>query len=240
MKVLLSIICLLWSGSVFAQKSGDLLMPQERSYAVEPSGTIVETTTILDEVTKYYIHFKNMTGKDLRLGWKKLSMNIPAGWDYSLCDLGTCYSGIPDGEFIMFTVAKDSSGFLAPNIYPDNNNGTFSLTMAVWDVDNPSITDTLSWVITAKAQAGVSNSNDNHYRISSYPNPATTSTTIQLGNTSTGSITLVSANGAIVLEHRVKNVSSISLDLSSVSAGEYFVVFTNTAGSILRTKLIKN
>lgn len=216
-------------------------MPQEeRSYIVEPSTKVVETTTIMDDVTKYYIHFKNTTGNDIRLGWKKLSLGIPSGWDYSLCDLGTCYSGIPDGEFIMSTVQKDSSGFLAPNIYPDNNNGTFTLTMAVWDVDHPSITDTLTWILTAKAQAGVINDNTKKFRISAFPNPATKTAAIQFDNSVTGTISLLSSNGAIILEQRVMNVLSASLDLSSVSAGEYILLFTSNSGSISKAKLIKN
>jgi len=215
-------------------------MPQERTYTVEPSAKVVETTTIMDDVTKYYIHFKNTTGNDIHLGWKKLSMDIPTGWDYSLCDFSTCYSGIPDGDHIMSTVQKDSSGFLAPNIYPDNNNGTFTLTMAVWDVDHPSITDTLTWILTANVQATVVNGNASKFKMSAFPNPATKTAAIQFGSSVSGTINLLSSNGAIVLEQRITNASSASLDVSSVSAGEYIVLFTNTTGSIFKTKLIKN
>ena len=211
----------------------------ERTYSVEPSTTYVTSTPILDEITKFYIHFKNISGKELNIGWKKLSMDMPSGWDYSLCDLGTCYSGIPDGEFVMYTIEKDSSGFLAPNIYPDNIIGTATIRMAVWDNNNPAITDTLTWVITANPQSDVKAVSPNASSLRLYPNPATENLTVDLGIVSNGTLKIVSPTGVVVFRKALLNTRMATVDLSSIAAGKYLVLFTGTSGLNLQTTVVK-
>src|SRR5947208_3317954 len=113
------------------------------TYSAIPSTTNIVSTSDLQDVTKFDIYFKNTTGKDINVSWRKISLDLPDGWDFSLCDLGTCYAGIPDGDHTMFPIEKDSSGFLAPNIYPGGITGTGKIIMYVWDKDHPSVNDTL-------------------------------------------------------------------------------------------------
>ena len=211
----------------------------ERTYAVDPSDTYITSTTVLDDVTKYYIHFKNITGAPLKIGWKRLSMDIPSAWDYSLCDLGTCYAGIPEGDHVMFTVDKDSSGFLAPNIYPYDIPGTATIRMAVWDKDHPSITDTLTWIITATTQSGVTSTTTTEHLLRTYPNPATGSITVDLDHSATGTLQLLTVAGVEVFRQQLVSAKLLSVDLSSLSRGEYIVVFTGNDGSTKRTTIIK-
>lgn len=84
-KYFLALIVVLSAVRVFAQG-------EQRSYTLEPSNTIITTTNVLEDVTKYYIHQKNITGKEINISWKRLSLDIPSQWDFSLCDLGTCYA----------------------------------------------------------------------------------------------------------------------------------------------------
>ena len=230
MAVLLSVI-LLTASTAFAQG--------ERTYTVDPSVTYKTTTPVLDEITKFYIHFKNTTGKELNFGWKKLSMDIPTGWDYSLCDLGICYAGIPDGEH-SFVIEKDSSGFLAPNLFPDNITGTATIQMAVWDVDHPTVTDTLTWIITAKPQSDVKINIQPSLLLRLNPNPATDDLSIDLGTVSSGTIQVVTITGATILNHSITNTQTTTIDLSSYTPGTYLVIFRATDGSIAKTSFVKN
>ena len=208
-------------------------------YSVEPSTTYIASTDQLNDVTKFYMYFKNTTGKDLQLSWKKLTTDLPADWDYSLCDLGTCYAGIPDGDHTMFPVEKDSSGFLAPNIFPAGFTGTGKIVMLVWDKDNPSITDTLTWIITATSQADVRVQKVNKEELRLYPNPANGRVSIVFGSISTGTLSFIDLNGVSQLQLNVTEAKTFDADLSQLAAGEYVALFLSRDGSVFHAKLVK-
>jgi hypothetical protein len=237
MKSLLSMFLLLLvtsiGSSVYAQNV------EGRTYIVEPSTSIISTTNELEEVSKYYIHLKNITGTSIELSWKKLSFDQPTDWDYSLCDLGTCYFGIPDGEHTMFAVEKDSSGFLAPTIYPAGKSGTSTIVIAVWDKNNPSLVDTLTWVITASASSGVTDKKEDENSIHIFPNPSSGSTSFLFDGISTGTLTVIDMNGVSQKEFTVTDAKSFDADLSELSVGQYVMQFVNRDGSIIYSKLLK-
>lgn len=237
MKSSLSLLFLLLitsvSPSVYAQNATG------RTYTIEPSPRVVSTTNELEEVTKYYIHLKNISDTDIELSWKKLSFNPPAEWDYSLCDLGTCYAGIPDGEHTMFTVVKDSSGFLAPSIYPAGKSGTATIVIMVWDKNNPSLVDTLTWAITATTTAGVRSWVANHQELRFSSNPSNGRTTIVFDATSSGTLVFIDMKGVRQKEYIVDGAKSLDADLSELPAGQYVAQFINRDGSIIYNKLVK-
>lgn len=233
LSLLLLLLVVSVSQSAFAQN------PQGRTYVIEPSTSIDSTTHELDEVTKYYIHFKNTTNASIEISWKKLSFDPPADWDYSLCDLGTCYFGIPDGEHTMYTVEKDSSGFLAPNIYPGGKTGTATVVIAVWDKNNPSLIDTLTWVITASASSGVADKKADENSIHIFPNPSSGSTNFLFDGISTGTLTFINMNGVSQKEFTVTDAKSFDADLSGLSAGQYVMQFMDRDGSVIYSKLLK-
>jgi hypothetical protein len=230
LKWLLGVIVLLGATSSFAQG--------ERSYIVEPSTTVITKTDTMDEVTKFYIHQKNTTGGTINIGWKKLSLDIPPQWDYSLCDLGLCFTGIPEGEYTM-SVEKDSSAFLALNIYPDNVSGTVTLRMLVWDVDHPTISDTLTWIVTATPQAGVHSILANNSAIQTYPNPSSGQTKIIFASVVSGTLNCIDLKGVTRLQIPVIQSRMVDADLSILSAGEYILLLTTSEGSVSPTKFIK-
>lgn len=210
------------------------------TYSVVPSTTYVTSTDLLEDVSKFYIHFKNNTLKDINISWKKISLDLPAQWDYSLCDLGTCYAGIPDGDHTMSPVEKDSSGFLAPNIYPGGHPGSGKIVMFVWDKNNPSVSDTLTWIITAAAQADVRVRNQDQEMLRLYPNPANGRVNITFGTVSTGTLSFIDMKGVSQLQMNVNGAKTLDADLSQLPSAEYIALFLNQNGSVLHAKLIKN
>ena len=210
------------------------------TYSPIPSTTYKVSTSDLEDVTKFYIYFKNTTGKDLNISWRKISLDLPSDWDYSLCDLGTCYAGIPDGDHTMFAVEKDSSGFLAPNIYPGGITGTGKIVMYVWDKDNPSVNDTLTWFITATSEAGVQVIAQGTKELRLFPNPATGRVSIVFGSISTGTLSFIDMKGISQLQLGVNEAKTFDADLSQLPAGEYVALFIGRDGSVIQGKLVKN
>jgi len=213
---------------------------EAHTYTLDPSATFVASTDLLEDVSKFYIHLKNITGNDINISWRKISVDLPAEWDYSLCDLGTCYAGIPAGDHTMFAVEKDSSGFLAPNIYPSGVTGSGKIVMYVWDKDNPQVNDTLTWFITATSEAGVQVQTQGAKELQLFPNPVTGRVNIVFGAVSTGTLSFIDVKGISQLQFGVNGTKTFDADLSQLPAGNYVALFIGRDGSVLHGKLIKN
>lgn len=209
---------------------------QERTYTVTPSNTIVSTSNPVDDFLKFYIYQENKTDRGLVLGWSRISKDIPTEWDYSLCDLGTCYPGIPDGD-VMDTVPAHEQAFLAINLYPYGVEGTAHIVIAVWDVDNPEIRDTLTWTITAKAQADVVSVAAQNETLRLYPNPAHNRLSINSELGVMREVRIINTLGAEVLRADLSNTADI--DVSSLSAGVYRIVLTTDDGKQIASSFVK-
>lgn len=140
----------------------------------------------------------------------------------------------------MFPVEKDSSGFLAPNIYPLGVSGTAKIVMMVWDKNIPSISDTLTWIITAKAEADVQAEGKSLLSLRLSPNPSINNVSVDLGKTSNGIITVRNIAGASMLNIPITDQSRVNIDISALANGEYVIVFIGRNGSIKHSKLVKN
>jgi hypothetical protein len=209
------------------------------SYTAIPSTQYSVSTSDLQDVTKFDIFLKNNTGEEINISWKKISLELPADWDYSMCDLGTCYAGIPDGDHTMSPVEKDSSGFLAPNIYPQGHVGAGKIVIYVWDKDNPLINDTLTWFITATAQAGVQVTKNESHKFTIFPNPSKSRIKVDFTSLSSGKLNFIDMKGVSCLQIGVNDVKTIDTDLSLFHSGEYLVAFTSLDGSIFQRKFVK-
>ncbi len=218
---------------------GNASNAQERSYVVSPANTIIESAKQDEEFVKFYIYQENKTNGNLVLGWNRLFADIPAGWDYSLCDLGTCYPGIPEGEHTMAPASVGEKAFLAMNIYPYGILGTANIQILVWDINNPSIVDTLTWVITITPTADVKGPSSKLSKILVYPNPSNDRAVIRFGNTASGSLILVNELGIEVLRTSVVNADEAVIDVARLSAGIYTTTFTSTEGIVSRTTIVK-
>jgi hypothetical protein len=211
---------------------------QERSYVVTPSHSIIETTDQSEEYLKYYIYQENKTSSGLVLGWNRILADIPAGWDYSLCDLGTCYPGIPPGD-VMDTVPVNDKGFLAMNIYPYGIDGKANIVMEVYDVNSPDIRDTLTWVITVKSLAGVNETASDLSQFFIYPNPSTDRAILRFAEIQSGIVKLYNNLGAEVWHTVITNSMEQEIDVSGLSSGAYTVIFTSDQGVISSTSIVK-
>jgi len=216
---------------------GSAIQAQERTYIISPANTVIETASADEEFVKYYIYQENKTSSDLVLAWRRLHADIPAGWDYSLCDLGACYPGIPDSN-TMAAAPPGEKAFLAMNIYPYGVVGTANIRMAVWDVNNPSIVDTVSWSITITPSASIEAPLGHLLPLSIYPNPSSDRLFVQLAEHLAGTLQIINSLGAEVLS--VKSAgSSVALDISHLPTGAYRLLFTSGDGGVSRAAFIK-
>src|SRR5439155_19685555 len=117
------------------------------SYTVTPSNTM-HVDAPVNKLTIFDIYQENLDSLPISLGWRKLELNIPPEWDYSMCELGRCYAGIPDSSQ-MDDVAPHNKAFLGLNIIPNGKSGTGTVRCIIFDVRYPAQRDTFTWYVTA-------------------------------------------------------------------------------------------
>ena len=117
----------------------------QRSFYSTPKDTIIATVLLEAKQSLMFQQYPT-TGQNLNLHWKQFSLSIPAQWEASLCDNGTCYTDLPVSGF-MNTVWPGDYGLMKLDITPHVNYGTAVIRYTIWDSSTAGYVDTLTWVI---------------------------------------------------------------------------------------------
>ena len=188
-----------------------------QSFVISPNDTIVATAAS-NHLTIYDIYQKNNSGSSLYLAWTKEYESIPAGWDYSLCDYGTCYPGLP-ANGSMASVAIADSGFLGLNINPYNYSGTATVRIYVYETSAPSSGDTLTWIINASPNS-VDDLKERTFSV--FPNPAQEilRVNIDLSGRKDVWFSITDTYGKTMLFEQLKTENT-PIDISGLASGTY-------------------
>ena len=194
------------------------IFPSSPNYTLTP-GPSIEDTANFNTLSIYDIYQVNVSNASIELNWQLISTNIPAGWDYSMCELGTCFPGIPNGGTMDSVVAGDM-GFLGLNINPYFIPGTAVVKVFVYETGFFNQGDTLTWVI----HAVVTSLKDLNLsgKIQLFPNPTTTSIQIKTSeNLQEFNWQIFDCNGSLLKSGYSENKEIV---LDDMSAGKYFLV----------------
>jgi hypothetical protein len=189
-----------------------------QTYSISPARTVTFSAP-LNNITLNDIYQQNTGTSTLSLTWEKISITAPAQWQFSMCDLGTCHSNVPQGPTTMSIVAVNGAGFLGINVDPGNTAGSGIVKVRVYQTGSPANADTLTWYISATV-AGVREYTGNN-ALSVHPNPATSQINFALHNGEeiiSGEIK--DAIGRTVL---TINASSTQVNISELPKGIYFL-----------------
>jgi hypothetical protein len=206
-----------------------------QTYSISPAKTVSFNAAYFN-VTVYDIYMVNTGNNAITLTWEKISESAPNGWDYSMCDLGTCHPGIPQGPTTMSTVAAGGQGFLGLNVDPSNIPGNGIVKVRVYQQGFINKADTLTWYITAgptalKETAAAASG------IRVYPNPASEKIVVQRSAAGEGHLKITDVTGRLVSELDVI-ASSNEINVSGLNKGVYLVHFTSE-GKKYTTRFIK-
>lgn len=212
---------------------GSTHLTMSQLYVIAPNDTI-ETIVPQNQLTILDIYQRNISGDTILLAWTKIYEDIPAGWDYSLCDKGTCYPGFPlSGS--MALVTPPDSGFMGVNVDPYALTGTLTVRFYVYETSAPAQGDTLTWILTAQttgieeiASAG----------INIYPNPSTDYIQLRQVNNMElpAQLTIYDLNGKVVLKRNTVHENE-TIDIMNLSAGNYVLEIGDK--NIIRKTFIK-
>jgi hypothetical protein len=116
-----------------------------QTYHNSPTDTII--ATIKSGETKVFNFIQQHPSKDtLILKWKKLSVNMPVGWDATICDFQHCYTNLPDTG-TMNPITPGDDGIMSLHITAANEGKA----VIKYFIFQPNVlqADTLTWIINS-------------------------------------------------------------------------------------------
>lgn len=140
-----------------------------QTFSITPNDTF-KTSGMMEDQQTLTISQLNTSSNVITLEWEKLSESVPVGWEASVCDNRICYAILEDTG-TMNPVAPSEMGFLLLHITGHVNYGTAVIRYAVWDITNPALKDTLTYILTVDQNSGIAETaNSKIFTI--YPSPA--------------------------------------------------------------------
>lgn len=207
-----------------------LFQGKSQTYSISPNDTLIVTAPA-NQLSIFDIYQNNISGDTLYLAWNLISMNIQSGWDYSLCDYASCYTGLPSSG-TMDPVISTSMGFLGLNINPYAIQGTATVRIYVYDVAAPSNGDTLTWIVSSEPAAVGELANDD---VVLYPNPADDFLYFS-SNTIIESYFILDQSGRMV---QSSSKLTTWIPVSSLASGRYTLVSYSSTGVKMNRSFIK-
>lgn len=192
------------------------------SYSITPAKTLTVTAPNTG-VTIFDIYQKNTSAAKIILKWQRILVSLPPLWQYSMCDYGNCYSGIPLGPSTMDTIPGNGQGFLGLNIDPGTGGGSGLVKVYVYQNGFQNNGDTLTWYINASA-AGVLEITANS-EIKIFPNPMKDLLHVNFNSAFTENLSafVTDALGRKVLNFSLSNYNN-SIDISDLENGFYNLI----------------
>lgn len=232
-KLLLALFLIAFSGIAFAQTK------LQKRYTITPTNVLVERADF-NMQNDFKIYQDNISDDTLILKWQLISKSLVNGWDYSTCAFGICYTGIPDSLCTMNPLPPHETAFLSLLIDPKDHKGTGKATYYVYDSQNPSVRDTISFIISTDMNSISDHALANAWSL--YPNPASESISIKIDhNGSPGSsIRISNIVGQTVYTASVR-MGVTEVPVNTLSPGIYFVRYDSgdSGFSIKKLEIIK-
>jgi hypothetical protein len=205
-----------------------------QTYSISPAKTVTFTAA-LNNITVNDIYQTNTGSSPITLLWESISATGPASWQYSMCDLGTCYPGLPPGPTAMNTVSVGAQGFLGINVDPGSTPGSAIVKTFVYQQGFKSNGDTLTWYINAGPAAIEEIFGNGTIKI--FPNPVVNSLNIDLTNTGATTLIIKDAIGRTVIMKNIE-AGNHSLDISDLPKG-FYILQIETKDRTLIKRIIK-
>ncbi len=168
------------------------------------------------------IHFKNLKKTAIIFAYEKVSIDYPSAWDVSFCDNRNCYATFLNND-TMSKVAPNAEASLKITVFPNGKADTAVVKYAIWDFDNPTDRDTITWNIYIRWGANTQSWMVEMATV--YPNPV--KDVLQVLGVESSQAQLLDAKGAVV---KAVTITEGRLDVSDLSAGVYSLLLETPKG----------
>lgn len=173
---------------------------------------------------KFLIEAKSVftnSGNDSVFEWEVIEVNIPSGWNFSLCDPFNCLDNVTVGRRSGFTLGKNKSGEMRGDFTANSipGNGTVRVIITA---KNSDFSDTVTFIVSAWPVSVKENVKNNEF--SMFPNPAKERLSIRYSVKEPIAISIYNILGV-----RVKTIihsgNESEINLGDLQNGIYFIRF---------------
>lgn len=204
-----------------------------QSYTITPNDTF-EVVGYMEDLQTLTISQANNTNDTLYFKWRKVSEVVPANWEASVCDNAICYTVLKDSSTTN-PVAPGESGFILLHVTPHVTYGTSIVKYAIWDITNPALKDTMTFITTVLQPSGITEATNSN-TFSMFPNPVSDVLNIQWLNNGERSLSVYNTVGERIYTAPV--ATGCQLLTTSWANGVYTVSFSDNNGTLKVKKLI--
>jgi hypothetical protein len=190
-----------------------------QSFSNTPNDTI-NMVGMMEDLQTLSIQQLNISPNTISLKWKKVSESVPLLWEASVCDNQICNTTLVDSG-TMNPVNPSDYGLLLLHITAHVNYGTAIVRYAVWDIANPAMKDTLTYILTVSAASGI---NETEYKKSFtiFPNPAKENINI-ITKLQTGFQFLITNVSGKEIERGISKTNSVLVNTQNLPNGVYSI-----------------
>jgi hypothetical protein len=204
-----------------------------QSYSTSPNDTF-KVVGYMEDLQTLTISQLNLTNDTLYFQWEKVSETVPANWEASVCDNKVCYTTLMDTGSTNPVFGGDS-GFLLLHVTAHVNYGTAVVRYAIWDIDNPALKDTLTFITTVSEPSDI-NEKENRNAFNIFPNPARNKVSIISPACETYSLTIFNSAGDKI--YSADAAPNHQLSTADWLSGIYFVQLKSN-NQFITQKIIK-
>ncbi len=188
-------------------------------YSLTPNDTVRIIGT-MEDLETLSIQQVNISIDTITLKWEKISESVPAKWEANVCDNSFCNTSLVDSG-TMKPIIPNEYGLLLLHITPHVEFGTAIVRYVVWDSANPSVKDTLTYILTVVETLGISKG-ENRYSFSIFPNPANDNIIITFDNQAISSFSITDITGTVI-QTGISEAKMKSVSVGNISNGIYFI-----------------
>jgi hypothetical protein len=190
-----------------------------QTYSNSPNDTI-SMVGLMEDLETLTIQQLNISANTIQLKWEKVSVSVPALWDASVCDNSICYTSLVDSG-TMNAINPPDYGFILLHVTPHVNYGTAIIRYAVWDITNPSMKDTLTFILTVNPPSAITET-ENKKSFKIFPNPVKESINIVSKEYNSFQFLITDIYGKEIQKGFAKT-NSITLNTENIPNGVYTI-----------------
>lgn len=173
----------------------------------------------------------NDDGASNSMYWEVDSVNLPVGWEFSVCDQNICY---PIGTQNVQWNLPSNGGYLNMHFYPNGQDGVGFVVLKVNDSPDQNQIEYLTFRANAASTGITENTLEN---VSLYPNPARDIVNISGGSKNTN-FEMVDILGKKIKTGKLDSDGSYRINTSSMLNGVYFLTFTEKGSKVTKKIII--
>lgn len=183
--------------------------------------------------TDCHMPFKNVTGKATVFAYTQIYSDFPSQWLVSFCDNRNCFPNLVQ-EDSFASIPKDASSEFKISVVPQGHADTSKVMYTVYDRENPSVKDTVTFNFIVQWGAGLHEKGISRNAV--YPNPA--QGVLNVANITSATVARIYGSDSRLVKTAELSAVAGEIDIRNLPAGFYFISYTQ-GSELVRSSFVK-